>query len=86
MDLTFISRKYVTVTHVNDIMRGAANGYMGMVLDYDPEPKVSVDFNHTPQSCIFGPDQTKVVGNCVRVLAWYDNKWGFSNRMADVAG
>jgi glyceraldehyde 3-phosphate dehydrogenase len=71
---------------VNDIMRGAANGYMGMVLDYDPEPKVSVDFNHTPQSCVFGPDQTKVVGNCVRVLAWYDNKWGFSNRMADVAG
>ena len=60
---------------------------MGMVLAYDPEPKVSIDFNHTPQSSIFAPDQTKVVGGrTVRVLAWYDNEWGFSCRMADVAG
>jgi glyceraldehyde 3-phosphate dehydrogenase len=86
VDLTFVSRKSVTVAEVNEIMREAAAGYMGMVLAYDPEPKVSVDFNHTPQSCIFAPDQTKVVGNCVRVLAWYDNEWGFSCRMADVAG
>ena len=58
-----------------------------MVLAYDPEPKVSIDFNHTPHSSIFAPDQTKVVGGrTVRVLAWYDNEWGFSCRMADVAG
>jgi glyceraldehyde 3-phosphate dehydrogenase len=59
---------------------------MGAVLSYDPEPKVSIDFNHTTHSCIFAPDQTKVVGGrTVRVLAWYDNEWGFSARMADVA-
>ncbi|MGO4908646.1 type I glyceraldehyde-3-phosphate dehydrogenase [Pseudorhodobacter sp. W20_MBD10_FR17] len=86
VDLTFVARKTVTVAEVNEIMREAAAGYMGMVLAYDPEPKVSIDFNHTPHSCIFAPDQTKVVGNCVRVLAWYDNEWGFSCRMADVAG
>ncbi len=56
-----------------------------MVMAYDPEPKVSIDFNHTTQSSIFAPDQTKVVGRTVRVLAWYDNEWGFSARMADVA-
>jgi glyceraldehyde 3-phosphate dehydrogenase len=59
---------------------------MGAVLAYDPAPKVSIDFNHTTHSCIFAPDQTKVVGRTVRVLAWYDNEWGFSCRMADVAG
>ena len=86
VDLTFISKKTVTVAEVNEIVREAAQGYMGMVMSYDPEPKVSIDFNHTPHSSIFAPDQTKVVGNCVRVLAWYDNEWGFSCRMADVAG
>jgi glyceraldehyde 3-phosphate dehydrogenase len=64
----------------------AAAGHMGAVLSYDPEPKVSIDFNHTTHSSIFAPDQTKVVGGrTVRVLAWYDNEWGFSARMADVA-
>jgi glyceraldehyde 3-phosphate dehydrogenase len=58
---------------------------MGMVLGYDDEPKVSIDFNHTTESSIFAPDQTKVMGRMVRVLAWYDNEWGFSARMADVA-
>ena len=86
VDLTFIANKTVTVDEVNAIMREAAAGYMGMVLAYDPEPKVSIDFNHTPHSSIFAPDQTKVVGRQVRVLAWYDNEWGFSCRMADVAG
>jgi len=86
VDLTFIAAKSVTVQDVNEIVREAASGYMGMVLAYDPEPKVSIDFNHTPQSSIFAPDQTKVVGRSVRVLAWYDNEWGFSCRMADVAG
>ena len=87
VDLTFVAGKSVTVQDVNEIVREAAAGYMGMVLAYDPEPKVSIDFNHTPHSSIFAPDQTKVVGGrTVRVLAWYDNEWGFSCRMADVAG
>ena len=86
VDLTFIAQKSVTVAEVNEIVREACAGYMGMVMAYDPEPKVSIDFNHTPQSSIFAPDQTKVAGRSVRVLAWYDNEWGFSCRMADVAG
>jgi len=86
VDLTFIAQKTVTAHEVNEIVREATAGYMGMVMAYDPEAKVSIDFNHTPHSSIFAPDQTKVVGKCVRVLAWYDNEWGFSCRMADVAG
>ena len=87
VDLTFIAGKDVTVKDVNEIMQAAAAGSMGAVLSYDPEPKVSIDFNHTTYSSIFAPDQTKVTGTrLVRVLAWYDNEWGFSSRMADVAG
>ena len=86
VDLTFEAAKDVTVQDVNEILREAAAGHMGAVLSYDPEPKVSIDFNHTTHSSIFAPDQTKVVGGrTVRVLAWYDNEWGFSARMADVA-
>ena len=86
VDLTFEAGKDVTVGDVNEIVREAAAGHMGAVLGYDPEPKVSIDFNHTTQSSIFAPEQTKVVGGrTVRVLAWYDNEWGFSCRMADVA-
>ena len=87
VDLTFEAGRDVSVAEVNRIMADAAEGHMRAVLAYDPEPKVSIDFNHTTQSCIFAPDQTKVVGGrTVRVLAWYDNEWGFSARMADVAG
>ncbi|TNE62916.1 type I glyceraldehyde-3-phosphate dehydrogenase [Celeribacter ethanolicus] len=85
VDLTFQASKDVTVADVNEIVREAADGHMRAVLGYDPEPKVSIDFNHTVQSSIFAPDQTKVIGRTVRVLAWYDNEWGFSARMADVA-
>ncbi|QUS35735.1 type I glyceraldehyde-3-phosphate dehydrogenase [Falsirhodobacter algicola] len=86
VDLTFVAARSVTVAEVNAIVEEAASGAMGAVLSYDPEPKVSIDFNHTPYSSIFAPDQTKVVGGrTVRVLAWYDNEWGFSCRMADVA-
>ncbi len=86
VDLTFEARRDVTVEEVNAAVADAAAGHMGAVLAYDPEPKVSIDFNHTPHSSIFAPDQTKVVGGrTVRVLAWYDNEWGFSCRMADVA-
>ena len=86
VDLTFEAGRDVTVDEVNAAVKDAASGRMGTVLAYDPEPKVSIDFNHTTASSIFAPDQTKVVGKrLVRVLAWYDNEWGFSARMADVA-
>lgn len=86
VDLTFLAGRDVTVDEVNAAAREAVAGSMGKVMAYDPEPKVSIDFNHTPHSSIFAPDQTKVVGKrMVRVLAWYDNEWGFSCRMADVA-
>lgn len=86
VDLTFEASRDVTVEDVNEVVREAAAGHMGAVLAYDPEPKVSIDFNHTTESSIFAPDQTKVIGGrTVRVLAWYDNEWGFSARMADVA-
>ena len=86
VDLTFEAKKDVSVEDINALVAEAAAGHMGAVLSYDPEPKVSIDFNHTEHSCIFAPDQTKVVGGrTVRVLAWYDNEWGFSARMADVA-
>lgn len=86
VDLTFEASRDVTADEVNEIVRTAAAGPMRAVLGYDPEPKVSVDFNHTEHSTIFAPDQTKVVGKrLVRVLAWYDNEWAFSVRMADVA-
>ncbi|MEO1640372.1 MAG: type I glyceraldehyde-3-phosphate dehydrogenase [Pseudomonadota bacterium] len=86
VDLTFEAGKSVMAGDINAIVKEAAAGYMGMVMSCDDEAKVSVDFNHTTESCIFAPDQTKVVGGkTVRVLAWYDNEWGFSARMADVA-
>ena len=85
VDLTFVASKDVTVADVNAVVAEAAAGHMGHVLSYDPEPKVSIDFNHTTHSSIFAPDQTKVIGRQVRVLEWYDNEWGFSCRMADVA-
>ncbi|WP_299206493.1 type I glyceraldehyde-3-phosphate dehydrogenase [uncultured Tateyamaria sp.] len=86
VDLTFEAGRDVTVEEVNAAMAEAAAGPMGRVLAYDDEQKVSIDFNHTEHSSIFAPDQTKVIGNrMVRVLAWYDNEWAFSVRMADVA-
>ena len=86
VDLTFVAKRDVTKADVNEVVAAAAAGPMKGVLAYDPEPKVSVDFNHTEESSIFAPDLTKVIGRrLVRVLAWYDNEWGFSCRMADVA-
>jgi glyceraldehyde 3-phosphate dehydrogenase len=86
VDLTFTASRDVTVEEVNAAAKAAAHGSMKGVLGYDPEQKVSIDFNHTEESCIFAPDQTIVVaGRTVRVLGWYDNEWAFSVRMADVA-
>ncbi len=86
VDLTFRAARDVTVEEVNAVMKKASEGEMNGVLGYEPAPLVSVDFNHTSESAIFAPDQTRVVENrMVRVLGWYDNEWGFSVRMADVA-
>ncbi|WP_170769649.1 type I glyceraldehyde-3-phosphate dehydrogenase [Ruegeria lacuscaerulensis] len=86
VDLTFRAGRAVTVDEVNAIVREASQGHMQRVLGYESAPLVSTDFNHTEESSIFAPDQTRVVGDrMVRVLAWYDNEWAFSVRMADVA-
>ena len=86
VDLTFEASNPVTTEEVNSIVEHAAKNDMVKILSYDTEPKVSIDFNHTSHSCIFAPEQTRVVGkHTVRVLAWYDNEWAFSCRMADVA-
>ncbi|MBU2982532.1 type I glyceraldehyde-3-phosphate dehydrogenase [Lentibacter algarum] len=86
VDLTFTAGKDVTAEDINEIMKAAASGPMKGVLGYEEAPLVSVDFNKSEESSIFAPAQTRVVGGrLVRVLAWYDNEWGFSCRMADVA-
>lgn len=85
VDLTFEAKRETTVEEVNQIMKNAANGALKGILAYNDQPLVSVDFNHNPASAIFDTFGTKVIGKMVKVLAWYDNEWGFSNRMLDVA-
>ena len=84
VDLTFTARRPTTVAEINAIMREAANGSLKGILEYTSEPLVSSDFNHNPASSTFDSSLTKVVeGSLVKVGAWYDNEWGFSNRMLD---
>ena len=85
VDLTFEAKRHTTVDEINNIIRKAANGSMKGVLAINEEELVSSDFNHHSASAIFDTFGTKVIGNLVKVLAWYDNEWGFSNRMLDVA-
>ena len=86
VDLTFEAARDTTVEEVNDAVRAAADGPLKGILGYTDRKLVSSDFNHDPHSSIFHTDQTKVMeGTMVRVLSWYDNEWGFSNRMADTA-
>ena len=86
VDLTFESMRPTTVDEVNAALVAAAEGPLRGVLGVTTEPLVSTDFNHDAHSATAALDQTRVMdGNMVRVLAWYDNEWGFSNRMADVA-
>jgi len=86
VDLKFISKTNTTTEEVNAAIKQAADGPLKGVLDYDTAPKVSIDFNHDPHSSNFAAEQTKVMdGNLVRVMSWYDNEWGFSNRMSDTA-
>ena len=87
VDLTFEASRATTVEEINAaIVEAATNGPLKGILGYTDQPNVSTDFNHDPRSSIFHLDQTKVLdGNMVRILTWYDNEWGFSNRMADTA-
>jgi glyceraldehyde 3-phosphate dehydrogenase len=81
IDLTITTQKNTSVEDINTIMRQARSN----ILHINEEPLVSCDFNHNPASAIFDTTQTKVLGNLVKVVAWYDNEWGFSNRMLDTA-
>ena len=84
VDLTFTAKRATTVEEVNGILRAASNGALKGILDYTEEPLVSVDFNHNPASGTVDAPLTKVVGGTlVKVCSWYDNEWGFSNRMLD---
>ncbi len=79
-------RDQVSVQQVNDAMKAASQGALKGVLDYNTHKLVSIDFNHVPASCTFDATQTAVVdGQLTRVMGWYDNEWGFSNRMLDTA-
>ncbi|MBL8202239.1 MAG: type I glyceraldehyde-3-phosphate dehydrogenase [Chromatiales bacterium] len=84
VDLTFTAARATTVDEVNGILKAASEGELKGILGYNTEPLVSVDFNHDPRSSIFDSTQTRVGGGTlVKVLSWYDNEWGFSNRMLD---
>lgn len=85
VDLTFEAEKPLTVKGINDALRAASNGPLKGVLDYCELPLVSVDFNHCSASSVVDSLETRVIGNLGKVVAWYDNEWGFSNRMLDVA-
>ncbi len=86
VDLVFEASRATSVDEVNAAIRAAADGRLKGILGYTDQPNVSSDFNHDPHSSVFHMDQTKVMdGTMVRILSWYDNEWGFSNRMADTA-
>ncbi len=86
VDLTFEAARATSVEEINEAIIAAAQGPLKGVLNFTARPNVSIDFNHDPHSSTFALDQTKVMdGTMVRVLSWYDNEWGFSNRMADTA-
>ncbi|GEP00132.1 type I glyceraldehyde-3-phosphate dehydrogenase [Methylobacterium haplocladii] len=86
VDLVFTAGRETSIQEINDAIKAAADGPLKGVLAYTDQPNVSIDFNHDPHSSTFHLDQTKVMdGTFVRILSWYDNEWGFSNRMVDTA-
>ncbi|HPF46197.1 MAG: type I glyceraldehyde-3-phosphate dehydrogenase [Alphaproteobacteria bacterium] len=86
VDLTFISKRDTTAEEINAAIKEAANGRLKNILAYIDEPVVSIDLNHDAHSSSFDASQTSVMGgNLVRILTWYDNEWGFANRMSDTA-
>lgn len=86
VDLKFVASRATTIEEINNAIKAAAEGELKGILGYYDEPLVSSDFNHDSHSSIFSTDGTKVVqGTFVRIMSWYDNEWGFSNRMSDTA-
>jgi glyceraldehyde 3-phosphate dehydrogenase len=86
VDLTFRAKRDTTVAEIHSILRAASEGPLKGILDYNDGPLVSIDFNHNPASSTYDATLTKVMGgSLVKVCAWYDNEWGFSNRMLDTA-
>ncbi|MBP0595655.1 type I glyceraldehyde-3-phosphate dehydrogenase [Paraburkholderia sp. LEh10] len=85
VDLSFIAQRDTTADEVNAILKDASDGSLKGILEYNTAPLVSADFNHNPASSIFDATLTKVSGRLVKVSSWYDNEWGFSNRMLDTA-
>ncbi|MCH7853991.1 MAG: type I glyceraldehyde-3-phosphate dehydrogenase [Proteobacteria bacterium] len=86
VDLCFVAARETSIEEINSIMKEASEGSLKGVLAYNDEPLVSVDFNHDPASATYDASLTKVMqGTLVKVIAWYDNEWGFSNRMLDTA-
>src|SRR4029078_13430256 len=86
VDLSFVAARDTTVDEVNQIMKAASESKeLKGLLNYNTGPSVSVDFNHAPASSTFDATLTKVSGRLVKVSSWYDNEWGFSNRMLDTA-
>ena len=86
VDLKVVAKKSTTKEEINDAVKRAAEQQLKGILNYTNDPNVSIDFNHDAHSATFHMDQTKVMnGTLVRVMAWYDNEWGFSNRMSDTA-
>jgi glyceraldehyde 3-phosphate dehydrogenase len=86
IDFKFVAKRSTTKDEINGAVKRAAEQQLKGILGYTEQPNVSIDFNHDARSSIFHMDQTKVMdGTLVRVMSWYDNEWGFSNRMADTA-
>ncbi|HZD52725.1 MAG TPA: erythrose-4-phosphate dehydrogenase, partial [Woeseiaceae bacterium] len=86
VDLTFVAERETSADEINRIMKEASEGSLRGVLAYYDEPLVSIDFNHDPASATYDAGLTKVIGGTlVKVLGWYDNEWGFSNRLLDTA-
>ncbi len=83
VDLTFIAKRNTSIEEINQVVKAASQGPMKGILEYNELPLVSIDFNHNPASSIFDATQTRADGKLVKVMAWYDNEWGFSNRMLD---
>ena len=85
VDLTFTAKRATTVDEINAFLKQASESELKGVLGYNTAPLVSIDFNHNPHSSIFDATQTRVSsdGKLVKILSWYDNEWGFSNRMLD---
>jgi len=81
VDFGFIAKRDTSIEEINNILLNASKD--SSVLGYNTKPLVSIDFNHNPLSSIFDSTQTKVSGRQVKVMSWYDNEWGFSNRMLD---